>query len=159
MTLSTLQFNNASTRLIAAAALAFSLISAPAMAAPTQRLGHEQRAEMRIKEMHDRLMITQTQEEQWAKVAKVMSDNARTMDKLTQARIDQAKTMNAVEDLKSYGEITESHAEGIRTLTPVFATLYTGMSDPQKKQADILFSHGGRNNRDGNRGPRARAPK
>lgn len=157
MKLSNLQFNDASARLIAAAALAFSLISAPVMAAPTSRLGHEQRAEMRIKDMHDRLMITQSQEEQWGKVAKVMSDNARTMDKLTQARIDQAKTMNAVDDLKSYGEITESHAEGIRSLTPVFATLYTSMSDPQKKQADILFGQGDRKHRNSQRGPRAPA--
>ncbi|MBK7415322.1 MAG: Spy/CpxP family protein refolding chaperone [Dechloromonas sp.] len=99
---------------------------------------------MRVKQMHDRLMIADAQEAQWGKVAQTMNDNAKTMDKLTQARIDRAKDMTAVDDLKSYGEITEAHAEGIRTLTPVFATLYASMSDPQKKQADMMFRHGDR---------------
>ena len=52
--------------------------------------------------------------------------------------------MNAVDDLKSYGEITDAHADGIKKFTPVFATLYDSMSDAQKKQADTLFRHGGK---------------
>jgi hypothetical protein len=64
------------------------------------------------------------------------------MDALTQARIDHAKDRTAVDDLKSYGEITEAHAEGIKHLTPVFADLYASMSDTQKKEADNFFRHG-----------------
>lgn len=153
MKLNEIKFHHSSARLIAAAALAVSLISAPLLAGAAGRLGHEERTVMRVKQMHDRLMITEAQEPQWGKVAQAMNDNAKTLDKLTQARIDQAKEMTAVDDLKSYGEITQAHAEGIQTLTPVFATLYDSMSAPQKKQADIIFRHGERKNRYNKRGP------
>ena len=73
-----------------------------------------------------------------------MRDNGKTLDALTQARVDHAKTMTAVDDLKSYGEIADAHADGVKKLTPVFASLYDGMSDAQKKQADALFSRGDR---------------
>ena len=56
--------------------------------------------------------------------------------------MDQAKERSAIDDLKSYGEITEAHAEGIRKLTPVFSDLYAAMSDKQKMDADTLFRHG-----------------
>jgi hypothetical protein len=119
--------------------------------APTPRVD---RAELRIQDMHSRLKITATQEEQWGKVAEVMRDNAKVMDDLTQARMDRAAAMTAVDDLKSYGEITGAHADGIRKLTPVFAALYDSMSDPQKKEADTLFRHG-----PGKRGHKRLAPK
>jgi hypothetical protein len=105
---------------------------------------HEDRVEKRIKNMHAALHITQKQEEQWAKVAQVMRENAKSLDALTQARSDRAKSMTAVEDLKSYAEITDAHADGIKKFTPVFATLYDSMSDAQKKDADAMFRHGGR---------------
>src|ERR1019366_6421378 len=63
------------------------------------------RVEARIKHMHARLKITAAEEEQWAKVAVVMRDNATKMDELNNARLANAKTMNAIDDLKTYGEI------------------------------------------------------
>jgi hypothetical protein len=66
-----------------------------------------------------------------------MRDNAKTMDTLTQVRVDQAKDMSAVDDLQSYGEIAQAHADGIKKLTPVFADLYASMSDEQKKTAPL----------------------
>ena len=104
---------------------------------------HEDRVEVRIKEMRDKLEITAAQQEQWAKVELTMREDAKVMDQLTQARADHAKEMTAVDDLKSYGEITAAHADGIKKLTPVFAALYDSMSDTQKKDADALFRHGG----------------
>jgi hypothetical protein len=89
--------------------------------------------------MHAKLKITPAQEDQWTKVAEVMRENAKSMDALTRSRHEHAKTMSAVDDLKSYGEITEAHADAIKRLTPVFAALYDGMSDAQKKEADRLF--------------------
>jgi len=138
-------FTLAGARLIASAALAASLIFVPgAVFAAATSDAHADRAEQRIKDMHSKLKITATQEEQWNKVALIMSDNAKAMDTLTQARKDHAKEMTAVDDLKSYGEIAEAHADGIKKLTPVFATLYDGMSEAQKKEADTLFRHGDR---------------
>jgi hypothetical protein len=52
--------------------------------------------------------------------------------------------MSAVEDLKSYSEIAEAHADGLKKFIPVFEPLYASMSDAQKKDADKLFQHPGR---------------
>lgn len=148
---------------ITAALLAASLVMAPVAAfavapvVPVATAAHEDHAEARIKDLHAKLMITQAQEAQWGPVAQVMRDNAKVMDKLTQARRDRAKDTNAVDDLKSYGEIADAHAEGLKKLTPVFGALYASMSDPQKLQADTLFRHGEKK-RNGKRAHK-RAPK
>ena len=144
MQLSDTQFTLASVRLVAMAALATSLVFTPIAVFAADRDVHEDRAEMRIKDMRNKLRITTSQEEQWGKVAQVMMENAKTMDTLTQARMDRSKTMTAVDDLNSYGDIAQAHADGIKKLAPVFADLYASMSDPQKREADTLFRHGDR---------------
>jgi hypothetical protein len=146
MKLSCKQFTNTRARLIAAAVLVATIAFAPGVALAANKDAHEDRAELRISNMHAKLKITAAQEELWSKVAQVMRDDAKTMDHLTQARMDHAKDMTAVDDLKSYGEIADAHADGIKKLTPVFADLYAGMSDGQKKEADNLFRHGDRKN-------------
>ncbi|MGD0960740.1 MAG: Spy/CpxP family protein refolding chaperone [Methylomonas sp.] len=125
-----------------AAVLILTLGLAPGMASAADK-HQEDRVEVRIKDMHDKLKITAAQAELWAKVEQTMRDDAKVMDALTQARAEHAKEMTAVDDLKSYGEITAAHADGIKKLTPVFAALYDSMSDAQKKDADALFRHGG----------------
>ena len=98
------------------------------------------RTEARIKDLHARLKITPEQEDLWNKVTQVMRDNAKAMDTLNRARFE--KAMTAVEDLKSYSEIAQSHADGLKNFVPVFEELYNSMSDDQKKDADTLFRHG-----------------
>ena len=132
----------ASLRFITAATLVATLLSAPEVVFATDKDAHEDRTELRIKEMHAKLKINPAQEEQWAKVAQVMLDDAKTMDALTQIRVDHAKDMTAVDDLKSFGEIADAYANGIKKLTPVFADLYASMSDAQKKEADAFFRYG-----------------
>jgi hypothetical protein len=141
MTANSHRYTNVSTRLMTAAALVASLglfCSGQVFAGEH----HEERAEVRIKDMHDKLKITAEQEEQWAKVDQAMLEDAKIMDKLTQSRADHAKDMTAIDDLKSYAEITDAHAAGIKRLTPLFTTLYESMSEAQKKEADTLFRHG-----------------
>jgi periplasmic protein CpxP/Spy len=137
------QFIYAAGRALAAAAIAATIAfaAAPAIAA---KASAEERVEARITNMHSKLKITQAQEDQWAKVAQVLRDNEKIIEPLTKARKENSKTMTAVDDLKSYGEITDAHADGIKKFTPVFATLYDSMSDAQKKDADALFRHGGK---------------
>ena len=142
MELSGNQFIYASTRLITSAALATTLVFAPVVALAIDKDAHEDRTELRIKEMHAKLKITSAQEEQWAKVAQAMLDDAKTMDALTQIRVDHAKDMTAVDDLKSFGEIADAYANGIKKMIPVFADLYASMSDAQKKEADAFFRYG-----------------
>ena len=136
------QYINSHVRLIKMLALLLALGLAPGLATAADK-HQEVRVEVRIKDMHDKLKITKAQEEQWIKVEQTMREDAKVMDALTQARADHAKDMTAVDDLKSYGEITAAHADGIKKLTPVFAALYDSMSDAQKKAADDLFRHGG----------------
>jgi hypothetical protein len=136
------QFTITGARAVAAAALVASFALAPVMAFAADKDANEDRAELRIKDMHAKLQITPAQEPQWEQVATVMRDDAKSMDTLTQSRFDHAKDMSAVDDLKSYGDIATAHAEGIKKLTPVFATLYSSMSDDQQKEADLLFRHG-----------------
>lgn len=112
----------------------------PATAAKTSKAVH---VEARIKELHTLLKITPEQEELWNNVTQVMRDNAKTMDALIIARDENAKTMTAVDDFKSYGEINQAHADGIKKFIPVFEALYDSMSDAQKKNADIVFKDHG----------------
>jgi osmotically-inducible protein OsmY len=95
--------------------------------------------EARITMLHATLNITPAQEELWTTVTQVMRDNAKTMDALTTARAAQAPTMTAVEDLKSYTEITKAHAEGLTKFLPAFEALYASMSDAQKAEANTMF--------------------
>jgi len=127
---------------IAGALLAAAIVFAPAVTLAAKTAGD--RAEARITDLHAKLKITAAQEDQWGKVAEVMRANGKQMDTLTQARFANAKTMTAVDDLKSYAEIADAHADGMKKFTPVFASLYSGMSDAQKKEADTLFRHGNR---------------
>ena len=141
-------------RTLAAACLVATLSAAPVLAfaananangnanASASADAHADRAELRIKTMHTKLKITAAQEESWGKVAEVMRDDGKRMDALTQARADHANQANALDDLKSYSEVTDAHADGIRKLAAAFGPLYTSMSDTQKKEADELFRHG-----------------
>jgi len=99
------------------------------------------REEQRIKRLHDRLGITPTQESLWGQLAQVMRTNDDKMDVLSAERHDRALSMTAVEDLRSYGEVTEAHAAGIRAFTPAFENLYNSMSAAQKASADNVFRH------------------
>jgi len=140
------QATYAAARAVAAAALVaiIAFASGPVIAAKPSTQDRVDRVEARITDMHAKLKITAAQEDQWAKVAQVMRDNQKAIEPLIKARVDNAKSMTAVDDLKSYGQITDAHADGIKKFTPVFATLYDSMSEAQKKQADAMFRHDGK---------------
>jgi hypothetical protein len=108
-------------------------------AATPSAVAADKRVEARIKDLHIRLGITAAQEGAWENVAGAMRDSANTMIALIQARTDNAQTMTAVDDLKSYAQIAQAHADSLQKFTPVFGTLYDSMSDPQKKNADLIF--------------------
>lgn len=99
--------------------------------------------EARISDLHTRLQITSAQESLWQPVAQIMRDNATRTQSLLKARADGASHMSAVDDLRSYGQIAEAHADGIKTLTPAFEALYNSMSDVQKRNADLIFRNEG----------------
>jgi protein CpxP len=108
--------------------------SAPANAAVANRI------EQRVNRLHDRLKITAAEESQWAVVAQVMRDNARTVGELVHARREKAKTMSAVDDLRAYQAIAEAHAAGVAKLASAFEGLYAVMPPDQQKNADSVFA-------------------
>lgn len=95
--------------------------------------------EARIKSLHARLKITAAQEPQWQPVAEAMRDNATTMEKLVSERNAKVKTMTAADNLQTYSDIAQAHADGLKKLVSVFDPLYASMSDAQKKVADEVF--------------------
>lgn len=121
-----------------AAAQAGPTLTAPAKPAAARQMRED--VETRISRLQQRLQITPEQMSQWNAVAQAMRDNAHEVRELAQARAQNAATMSAVDDLRSYEEINEAHVEGIKKLLPPFEALYAGMSDAQKKNADAVFA-------------------
>jgi protein CpxP len=98
-------------------------------------------AEDRIKHLHDQLKITPEQEAQWSNVARVMLDNASAVDKAIKDRIATAASMTAIDDLRSYQAIVQTHADGLKKLAAAFMPLYSAMPEAQQRNADAVFGH------------------
>jgi hypothetical protein len=111
--------------------------SAPAPARPISR--RMAAVEARIRNLHARLHITAAQEPQWEPVAAAMRENAERIERMVRERNAKVRTMNAVENLRTYAEIADAHAEGLTKLVHAFDNLYDTMSPAQKKNADAIF--------------------
>jgi len=98
-----------------------------------------QRVNQRIADLHARLRITAQQEAQWQPFAQMMRDNASEIDASYRQRADKMQTMSAVDNMQSYAQIEQTRAQDVQKLVPAFQTLYTSLSDAQKKEADQLF--------------------
>jgi periplasmic protein CpxP/Spy len=97
--------------------------------------------EKHIKEMHVTLKITSAEESQWNAVAATMRESAKDLDRAIDKRAANVASATAIDDLNSYAEIAQAHANGVKKLASAFAVLYSAMSDDQKKEADQVFSH------------------
>lgn len=96
--------------------------------------------EKRIKTLHDLLKITTEQDPAWNAVAEAMRENEKAVGDLIHQRRENQKEMTAIDDLESYQKILQAHADGLNRVIPAFESLYKGMSDEQKKNADKVFS-------------------
>jgi hypothetical protein len=97
------------------------------------------RVEARITDLHKKLLVTADQESLWRDMAQVMRENEKKMRDGIAARSAKMKTMNAVDDLRSYQMITDEHADGLKRLIPSFEALYGKMTPTQQKNADRIF--------------------
>jgi protein CpxP len=97
------------------------------------------RVEQRIKDLHAKLHITAAQEPLWSTFAQTMRDNAQAMRASVVDRSTRLRTMNAVDDLKSYQVVADQHSDGLKRLIPTFEALYASMSPDQQKNADHIF--------------------
>jgi len=151
----------------AATLLGAILLATPSFAAPGDKMtttrtratsSHEEMAstttpespalgsvETRIKDLHQKLRITDAQKTQWDALAQVMRTNAQKMADLEKQRAADAKSMTAVDVVKSYSEVIDAHEDGMKKFIPAFEDLYNSMSDSQKKIADALFRSRARN--------------
>jgi len=97
------------------------------------------RVEQHITRLHAQLKITPDQQAPWDQFAQVMRDNAHTMDQAVQQRGTGLASMSAADDMQSYAQLAQMHAEGMQKLSAAFQTLYASMTDAQKKNADMVF--------------------
>jgi periplasmic protein CpxP/Spy len=95
--------------------------------------------EAHIRDLHKKFKITDAQKSQWDALAQVMRNNAQKMADLEKQRAADAKTMTAVDVVKSYSEVIDAHEDGMKKFIPAFEDPYNSMSDAQKKIADSLF--------------------
>lgn len=97
--------------------------------------------EQRIMELHAQLKITPSEEAQWTQVAVTMRENARNLDQVIDRRDATVASATAIDNLYSYADIAQAHANGVRKLAGAFSGLYAVMSDSQKRLADVVFNH------------------
>jgi periplasmic protein CpxP/Spy len=95
--------------------------------------------EHRITDLHGKLHITSQQSQPWDQFAQVMRDNAREMDGVYKQRAQKLDSMSAVDNMQSYALIEQQRAQDVQKLVPAFQTLYSSLSDQQKKTADQIF--------------------
>jgi hypothetical protein len=113
----------------------------PATTEPAPMVAKADPVEARIKELHNKLHITTAQQVQWDNLVEVMRGNAKTMMDLQKQRGQDAKSMTAVDAVKSYAAVIEAHEAGMNKFLPAFQALYNDMSDGQKKIADSMFQN------------------
>jgi len=97
------------------------------------------RVEQHITRLHAQLHITPAQEPQWDQFAQVMRDNAKNMNQVFEQRKTSFASMNAAENMQSYAQIAQQHAQDTQKLATAFQSLYASLSDDQKKNADVVF--------------------
>jgi hypothetical protein len=115
--------------------------TAPHTGAARAASSEPETVDQRIANLHKSLKITADEETAWTAVAQAMRDNAAAMQKLIEERdADAAKPVTAVDDLNSYQQFAQQHADGLKNLITAFDTLYNAMPDPQKKLADQVFA-------------------
>jgi len=98
-----------------------------------------ERVEQRIKELHTQLHITFAEQPQWDQFAQVMRENARDMDQAFMQRAERFRSMSALQNMQSYEQIAEAHAQHLQKLAAAFQNLYNAMPDQQKEVADEVF--------------------
>ncbi len=117
--------------------------SAAHPAAPQAAAGQPGRreayVERRISDLHTRLHITEAQASAWNQFAQVMRDNARNMDQTFEERSRRVNEMSAIDNMQSYAQVAEEHAQDVQKLVTAFQGVYDTMSPDQKRTADQLF--------------------
>ena len=97
--------------------------------------------EQHIRQLHDDLHITASEEGQWDQFADVMRDNAARISQAFQQRGSRLTTMSAEDNMQSYAELAQAHATDMQRLASAFQSLYSSFPAQQKQSADSLFQN------------------
>jgi periplasmic protein CpxP/Spy len=114
-------------------------VSSPIAGHPVTGKNAEERVERRIRELHAQLRIIPAEQQQWDQFANVMRENARDIDALFIQRAQQLDSMTALQNMQSYEQLAEAHAQHLQKLVAAFQNLYEAMPDQQKQVADQVF--------------------
>ena len=113
--------------------------SSPIAGHPVTGKNAEERVERRIAQLHAQLQITPAEQQQWDQFANVMRENARAVDQLFIQRAQQLGSMTALQNMQSYEQLAEAHAQHLQKLVAAFQNLYDAMPDQQKQLTDQVF--------------------
>lgn len=127
----------------ALAVLAAAAVPMLARPAPAQAADPQAGTEQRIATLKQELKITPAEEAPWKAFTDVMRANAAEISGKLAQRQQGFSKMNAVDDLKSYADISNLHAAEAAKLVAPFETLYAALSAEQKAEADKLFQNAG----------------
>ncbi len=121
------------------------LLALPAAAAAQGASGADPKArtEQHIAELRTQLGITPPEQPSWDAFAEVMRQNASEISAKLAERTSGFGKMNAVDDLKSYADVSALHAQEVQRMIAPFETLYGALSPAQKQRADELFHQSG----------------
>lgn len=114
--------------------------AAPAATPAAKAEKHSANVEAHIAQLKKQLKITDAQNATWETFAQVMRENGEAMESAIQER-EANKDLNAIEDLKSYANVAQTHADGAQKLAAAFQPVYDSLSPAQKKSADTMFEH------------------
>ena len=114
-------------------------VSSPIAGHPVAGKNAEERVERRITELRAQLRITPAEQQQWDQFAGVMRENARDMDQIFIQRAQQLGSMTALQNMQSYEQLADAHAQHLQKLVAAFQSLYEAMPDQQKQLADQVF--------------------
>ena len=92
----------------------------------------------RVRELHDRLRITDAEQPQWRAFADAMMENARHMASLHAEQGD-AIPPSAPADMRQYAAVAQAHAEDTQRLLAPLEQLYAVMTPDQRRVADETF--------------------
>ena len=106
-----------------------------------QRFGVEHKEH--ITALRSQLQITPAETASWDAFAAVMRQNASEISAKLAQRTAGFEKMSAVDDLKSYADVTALHAQESQRLIAPFEVLYGALSPEQKQRADQLFHQSG----------------
>ncbi len=107
------------------------------------RMHHEwnmrEHVEKRIQALHDAIQVTPEQESDWSDVADAMRDNESKIGDLMREHRQNREDADAIEMLRSYQGITQTHADSMTKFINAFEPFYDDLSSEQKLKADEFF--------------------